>query len=170
MSAQLSVAGEAILLREDRDGSRDAALVLNRPTQFNALSAEMLSALQAALDAIKDDDTVRCVVLATSGKAFCAGHDLKADARQSAPGLLRNSVRPMQPRHAVHRRSPGPRHRPCSRHGDGRRLPARRHCDLAVASESATFAVSGINVGLFCSTPAVALSRNVSPSMPSTCW
>jgi enoyl-CoA hydratase/carnithine racemase len=161
MSAQLSVAGEAILLREDRDGV--VTLVLNRPAQFNALSAEMLSALQAALDAIKDDDTVRCVVLAASGKAFCAGHDLKqmrANPRQDYyETLFAQCSRVMQsivdlPVPVIARV-----------HGmataAGCQLVAT--CDLAVASESATFAVSGINVGLFCSTPAVALSRNVAP-------
>lgn len=161
MSAQLSVAGEAILLREDRDGV--VTLVLNRPAQFNALSAEMLSALQAALDAIKDDDTVRCVVLAASGKAFCAGHDLKqmrANPRQYYyETLFAQCSRVMQsivdlPVPVIARV-----------HGmataAGCQLVAT--CDLAVASESATFAVSGINVGLFCSTPAVALSRNVAP-------
>ena len=161
MSAQLSVAGEAILLREDRDGV--VTLVLNRPAQFNALSAEMLSALQAALDAIKDDDTVRCVVLAASGKAFCAGHDLKqmrAKPRQDYyETLFAQCSRVMQsivdlPVPVIARV-----------HGmataAGCQLVAT--CDLAVAAESATFAVSGINVGLFCSTPAVALSRNVAP-------
>ena len=161
MSAQLSVAGEAILLREDRDGV--VTLVLNRPARFNALSEEMLSALQAALDDIKDDDTVRCVVLAASGKAFCAGHDLKqmrANPRQDYyETLFAQCSRVMQsivdlPVPVIARV-----------HGmataAGCQLVAT--CDLAVASESATFAVSGIDVGLFCSTPAVALSRNVAP-------
>jgi enoyl-CoA hydratase/carnithine racemase len=75
MSLQHAPSNETILLREDRDGV--VTLTLNRPAQFNALSEEMLAALQAALDDIAADEGVRCVVLAGAGKAFCAGHDLK---------------------------------------------------------------------------------------------
>jgi len=161
MSAQQAASSNDILLRDERDGV--VTLTLNRPAQFNALSEEMLTALQDALDGLKEDDTVRCVVLAASGKAFCAGHDLKQ---------MRSN-----PRHEYYQAL----FAQCSRVMQGIvDLPvpviARVHgmataagcqlvatCDLAVATESATFAVSGINVGLFCSTPAVALSRNVAP-------
>ncbi|UVF20898.1 enoyl-CoA hydratase [Microvirga terrae] len=161
MDAQNALAEDKVLLREDRDGV--ATLTLNRPAQFNALSEEMLAALQAALDDLKEDEAVRCVVLAAAGKAFCAGHDLKqmrANPRQDYyERLFAQCSRVMQgivnlPVPVIARV-----------HGmataAGCQLVAS--CDLAVAAESATFAVSGINVGLFCSTPAVALSRNVSP-------
>jgi enoyl-CoA hydratase/carnithine racemase len=161
MSLAPAAANEDILLRDEQDGV--VTLTLNRPAQFNALSEEMLSALQAALDDLKEDERVRCVVLAASGKAFCAGHDLKqmrANPRQDYyEALFAQCSRVMQgivnlPVPVIARV-----------HGmataAGCQLVAS--CDLAVAAESATFAVSGINVGLFCSTPAVALSRNVSP-------
>ncbi|MBA1156287.1 enoyl-CoA hydratase [Microvirga mediterraneensis] len=161
MSAQQAVSSPDILLRDERDGV--VMLTLNRPAQFNALSEDMLSALQQALNTLKEDETVRCVVLAASGKAFCAGHDLKqmrANPRQEYyQALFAQCSRVMQgivdlPVPVIARV-----------HGmataAGCQLVAS--CDLAVAAESATFAVSGINVGLFCSTPAVALSRNVSP-------
>ncbi|MGO4526479.1 enoyl-CoA hydratase [Microvirga sp. 2MCAF35] len=161
MSAQQAISGDDILLRAERDGV--VTLTLNRPARFNALSEDMLTALQEALDELKDDDAVRCVVLAASGKAFCAGHDLKqmrANPRQEYyQALFAQCSRVMQgivdlPVPVIARV-----------HGmataAGCQLVAS--CDLAVAAESATFAVSGINVGLFCSTPAVALSRNVSP-------
>ena len=161
MSLQYAASNDNILLREDLDGV--VTLTLNRPAQFNALSEEMLAALQSALDDLAADESVRCVVLAASGRAFCAGHDLKqmrANPRQDYyEALFAGCSRVMQgivnlPVPVIARV-----------HGmataAGCQLVAS--CDLAVAAESATFAVSGINVGLFCSTPAVALSRNVSP-------
>jgi enoyl-CoA hydratase/carnithine racemase len=161
MSAQQALSDGDILLRDEREGV--VTLTLNRPAQFNALSEEMLSALGAALDDLKEGDSVRCVVLAASGRAFCAGHDLKqmrANPRQDYyEALFAQCSRVMQgivdlPVPVIARV-----------HGmataAGCQLVAS--CDLAVAAESATFAVSGINVGLFCSTPAVALSRNVAP-------
>ncbi|WP_262268126.1 enoyl-CoA hydratase [Microvirga yunnanensis] len=161
MDAHNALAEDKVLLREDRDGV--ATLTLNRPAQFNALSEEMLSALERALAGLKEDDAVRCVVLAAAGRAFCAGHDLKqmrANPRQDYyERLFAQCSRVMQgivslPVPVIARV-----------HGmataAGCQLVAS--CDLAVAADSATFAVSGINVGLFCSTPAVALSRNVSP-------
>ncbi|GEO17144.1 enoyl-CoA hydratase [Microvirga aerophila] len=161
MSLQYAASNDNILLREDLDGV--VTLTLNRPAQFNALSEEMLAALQSALDDLAADESVRCVVLAAAGRAFCAGHDLKqmrANPRQDYyEALFAGCSRVMQgivnlPVPVIARV-----------HGmataAGCQLVAS--CDLAVAAESATFAVSGINVGLFCSTPAVALSRNVSP-------
>ncbi len=148
-----------ILLREDRDGV--AWLTLNRPQQYNALSEAMLARLQDEVDAIENDASVRVVVLGAAGKAFCAGHDLKEMRANPDKGYQR----------ALFQR--------CSRFMLSLlRLPqpviARVHgtataagcqvvatCDLAVASDNARFAVSGINVGLFCSTPSVALARNL---------
>ncbi|MDQ4134576.1 MAG: enoyl-CoA hydratase [Pseudomonadota bacterium] len=152
---------EGILLREDRGGI--VTLTLNRPAKFNALSEEMLAALQAVLDDIAGDEGVRCVVLGAAGRAFCAGHYLKemrANHRQDYhEALFAKCSRVMQsivelPVPVIARV-----------HGlataAGCQIVAT--CDLAVAAESATFAVSGINVGLFCSTPAVALSRAMLP-------
>jgi enoyl-CoA hydratase/carnithine racemase len=161
MSLQHAPSNENILLREDRAGV--VTLTLNRPAQFNALSEEMLASLQAALDDIAADEGVRCVVLAGAGKAFCAGHDLKqmqANPRQDYyEALFAGCSRVMQA--IVNLPVPVIARVHGMATAAGCQLVAS--CDLAVAAEGATFAVSGINVGLFCSTPAVALSRNVAP-------
>lgn len=150
---------EPVLLRHDQAGI--SRLTLNRPTHFNALSEALLTALQENLDAIKNDSTIRVVVIAGSGKAFCAGHDLKE--MRSKPNkayyrdLFDRCSRMMQTLSAL------PQPVIASVHGiaaaAGCQLVAA--CDLAVASSDAKFATSGINVGLFCSTPAVPLSRAV---------
>jgi enoyl-CoA hydratase/carnithine racemase len=161
MSLQHAPSNENILLREDRAGV--VTLTLNRPAQFNALSEEMLAGLQTALDDIAADESVRCVVLAGAGRAFCAGHDLKqmrANPRQDYyEALFAGCSRVMQG--VVNLPVPVIARVHGMATAAGCQLVAS--CDLAVAAESATFAVSGINVGLFCSTPAVALSRNVAP-------
>jgi len=136
-------------------------LTLNRPKQFNALSREMLTELLAALERAGANNAVRAVVLAGAGKAFCAGHDLKEmranctlEFQRDLFALCTRVMRTIMtlPFPVIARV-----------HGiataAGCQLVAT--CDLAVASRSARFAVSGITVGLFCSTPAVALSRNV---------
>ncbi len=145
----------------DRDARGVVRLTLNRPRQFNALSEEMLAALQAELDAIAADPQARVVVIAGQGKAFCAGHDLKQmRANPSQEYYEELFARCSQVMLAIQRM---PQPVIARVHGiataAGCQLVAM--CDLAVASEDAKFAVSGINVGLFCSTPAVALSRNV---------
>lgn len=149
-----------IVLREDLRGV--ATLWLNRPAQFNALSEAMLDALHEQLDALAADPQVRCVVIGAKGKAFCAGHDLREMRGKPElayyQALFSRCSRVMQAIQAL----PVP---VIARvHGlataAGCQLVAS--CDLAIASRSASFAVSGINVGLFCSTPSVALSRNVS--------
>jgi enoyl-CoA hydratase/carnithine racemase len=157
----VSIASDVAPLVLDRREGPVAFLTLNRPAQYNALSEEMLAALERRLNALSTDASARVVVLGGSGKAFCAGHDLKQ--MKAKPDL------------AYYRRLFGD----CSRvmmriqslpqpviarvHGTataaGCQLVAA--CDLAVASDQARFAVSGINVGLFCATPSVPLSRNV---------
>ncbi len=136
-------------------------LTLNRPSQFNAMTEELLDALLMALDHIAAKDSVRVVVLAANGKAFCAGHDLRQvrarDELEYQRRLFGRSSEFMQkiislPQPVIARV-----------HGmataAGCQLVAG--CDLAVASTTATFAVSGVRLGLFCSTPAVPLLRNV---------
>ncbi len=136
-------------------------LTLNRPGQFNALSEAVLAALQDSLDRAAADDALRCVVLAASGKAFCAGHDLKQmQANRNRDYYLRlfhQCGRLMQS--IVNFPVPVVAKVHGTATAAGCQLVAS--CDLAVAADTAKFAVSGINVGLFCSTPAVALSRNV---------
>ncbi len=155
-----SASPSPVLLRDDADGV--ATLTLNRPNAFNALSGALLDALLAETAALKEDTSVRVVVLAGAGKAFCAGHDLKemrADSSEPAmqalfakcADVMLGLVRLPQPVIArVHGIATAA----------GCQLVAM--CDLAVAAEEARFATSGIKVGLFCSTPAVALSRNLS--------
>lgn len=154
-----AVATEDLLLRHDAKGI--ATLTLNRPKQYNALSEELLTALQSTLEAIEQDQSVRVVVIAGSGPAFCAGHDLKqmrANPRKDyydalfaqCSAVMQTISRIPQPVIArVHGIATAA----------GCQLVAQ--CDLAVASDNAKFAVSGINVGLFCSTPSVPLGRNL---------
>lgn len=150
---------ESLLLRDDQDGI--VTLTLNRPAQFNALSTELLDALQAELDKVGADGTARVVVIAGAGKAFCAGHDLKQMRANHDKGYMQQLFRQCARFMTTITELPQP---VIARvHGiataAGCQLVAS--CDLAVAADVAKFAVSGINVGLFCSTPAVALSRNL---------
>ena len=151
----------ALVLRTP-DGRGVVRLTLNRPQAFNALSEGMIAALQAELDAVARDDAARVVVIAAAGKAFCAGHDLKemraapslayyetlfADCTRMMLAIQRLPVPVLARVHGIATAA-------------GCQLVAM--CDLAVASRDAKFAVSGVNYGLFCSTPGVALSRNLS--------
>ena len=138
-----------------------ATLTLNRPRQYNALSEDMLVALQEALDDIAEDDTVRVVVIASNGKAFCAGHDLKemrsSEDRAFHQALFDRCGALMQTINQL----PQPVIAKVQGIATAAGCQLVAQCDLAVAAETARFAVSGINVGLFCSTPAVPLSRNM---------
>lgn len=150
---------EEVLLREDAGGI--ATLTLNRPHQYNALSEELLSGLQSALEAIGRDEAVRVVVIAGNGPAFCSGHDLKQMRAKPSKDYYGQLFAQCSSVMTAITRIPQP---VIARvHGiataAGCQLVAQ--CDLAVASDNARFAVSGINVGLFCSTPSVPLTRNV---------
>ena len=136
-------------------------LTLNRPEAFNALSQGMLAALQAELDALAANESVRVVVLAAAGKAFCAGHDLKEMRAQPSlayyQGLFEQCTKVMLGVQSLAA--------PVIAKVQGIATAAGCQlvgmCDLAVAARTARFAVSGVNLGLFCSTPSVALSRNL---------
>lgn len=139
-----------------------ATLTLNRPQQYNALSSALIDDLQAALDAIGTDQSVRVVVLAGVGKAFCAGHDLKELRGHPDPAFARDVFERCARLMVGLTRLPQPI---IARvHGfafaAGCQLVAQ--CDLAVASSNAQFATSGVKFGLFCNTPGVGLARNVS--------
>ncbi|NOR02367.1 enoyl-CoA hydratase [Mycolicibacterium fortuitum] len=149
------------LLLQDRDDRGVVTLTLNRPQAFNALSEAMLTALGEAVDALAEDNSVRAVVLGASGKAFCAGHDLKEMRAEPSLAYYERLFEQCTKVMLSVQRLPVP---VIARvHGlataAGCQLVAM--CDLAVAGDDARFAVSGVNVGLFCATPAVALSRNV---------
>jgi enoyl-CoA hydratase/carnithine racemase len=153
-------------LLERNDTGAVAHLKMNAPERLNALSDEMIAALQAEFDNLKDDRSIRTVVISGAGKAFCAGHDLKqmTAGRQSEDGgrtyfaglfnrcsAMMLSIRSL-PQPVI-----------AQVHGiataAGCQLVAT--CDLAVAAEDTRFGVNGVNIGLFCSTPMVALSRNI---------
>src|SRR5215212_2987407 len=153
-------AEESILVREDRDGI--CTLVMNRPQQMNLLTGDMLDALQEAFDAIAQDKRVRVVILGASGKGFCAGHDIKEiRALKEMPKieeLFAKCSRMMQtitalPQPVIARVQGAAAAAGCQ-------LVAQ--CDLAVASAAAKFTTPGVTWGFFCSTPGVAVGRNVS--------
>jgi enoyl-CoA hydratase/carnithine racemase len=150
----------ATVLREDDRGV--ATLTLNRPAQYNALDGATLDALGEELDAIAGDSTVRVVVIAGAGRAFCPGHDLKEMLANSNQEFVGDLFRRCCDNMLALQRLPQPVI--AKVHGiataAGCQLVAA--CDLAVASDDARFATSGINFGLFCATPGVAVSRNVS--------
>ena len=149
-----------LMLRAEQGGV--ATLTLNRPTARNALSRPLMAEFQSNLDEIAENDTIKVVVIAGMGQAFCAGHDLKEirsnNRREIFDGLLAQCSQLMTsivrlPKPVI-----------AKVHGiataAGCQLVAS--CDMAIASENATFATPGVNIGLFCSTPMVAVSRAVS--------
>ena len=148
---------------EERDPRGKVTLTMNRPASFNALSEEMLGALQAAFDRLAQDESVRVVVLAAAGKAFSPGHHLKEMIAEPALEYYQRLFAQCSKMMMAIQRLPVP---VIARvHGlataAGCQLVAP--CDLAVASSQASFAVSGVNYGLFCSTPSVPLLRNIAP-------
>ena len=150
------------LVLSTKDERGVVALTLNRPQAFNALSQDMLTALNAEFAAISADESVRAVVLGAAGKAFCAGHDLKEmRADPSLPYYQRLFAQCTQVMLAV-QRLPVPVIARVQGIATAAGCQLVAMCDLAVASRDAKFAVSCVNLGLFCSTPSVALSRNVS--------
>ncbi|MFL2786599.1 MAG: enoyl-CoA hydratase [Paracoccaceae bacterium] len=153
-------------LLERHDTNAIAHLKMNAPEKLNALSEEMLSALQSQFDSLQNDHHIRAVILSGAGKAFCAGHDLKemTAGRQAEDGgkayfteLFQKCARMMTSIQKL------PQPVIAQVHGiataAGCQLVAS--CDMAVAADNTRFGVNGVNIGLFCSTPMVALSRNI---------
>src|SRR5438046_1189031 len=153
--------GEDPLLLRSQDARGVVTLTLNRPHAFNALSEAMLTRLQRELDAIAQDQSVRVVILAAQGKAFCAGHDLKE--MRTAPSLkyYEQLFAQCSEMMLTIQRLPVPVIARVQGIATAAGCQLVAMCDLAVASSTAKFAVSGVNLGLFCSAPGVALSRNV---------
>ena len=165
-TAARSIPNDPVLRRETEDAV--AWLILNRPASRNSLSEELLTALIDALASLGRDTSVRAVVIAAEGPAFCSGHDLRElTARRTDPDggrgfftgiwrlcstMMMSVVELPQPVIACVQGAAS---------AAGCQLVAS--CDLAVAAADATFATPGVNIGLFCSTPMVALSRNVAP-------
>lgn len=160
------MANDDLLRREDRGAV--ARLVMTSPKNFNALSTEMIAALRQALDGIVTDPAVRVVVLAAEGKAFSAGHDLRQmqAARADADGgraayetLFADCAEMMQAIRAL----PQPVIAEVQGIATAAGCQLVASCDLAVAAEGTRFGVNGVDIGLFCSTPMVALTRAIPP-------
>jgi enoyl-CoA hydratase/carnithine racemase len=144
----------------ERDGGI-VKLTLNRGEKFNPLSEEMLTLLQAELDAIAKDATARVVILAANGKAFCAGHDLKQMRASPSAAYYKKLFDQCSKMMLTVQQMPQPVIARVQGIAAAAGCQLVAMCDLAVASQEAKFAVSGINYGLFCSTPSVGLSRNM---------
>ena len=151
---------EALVLNS-RDARGVVTLTLNRPQAFNSLSQGLLAALQAELDRLKNDAAVRVVVLAAAGKAFCAGHDLKEMRAEPSLAYYQALFDQCAQMMLSIQRLPVPVIAQVQGIATAAGCQLVAMCDLAVAASSAKFAVSGVNLGLFCSTPSVALSRNL---------
>lgn len=155
----LQSTSDSLVLFEQRDGI--AWVKMNRPSQFNALSSDMMTALQGAFERADADPSVRAVVLTGDGKAFCAGHDLR-EMTSNPQGEFYQRLFDQCSRMMLTIQSMG---KPVIARVQGIATAAGCQlvamCDLAVASSDSRFAVSGVNLGLFCSTPSVPLSRNL---------
>ena len=153
-------AEEPVVLRH-QDTRGVVTLTLNRPQAFNALSEVVLAALQRDLDVIAKDESVRVIVLAAEGKAFCAGHDLKEMRKKPSLDYYERLFAQCSQMMLSVQRLPVPVIARVQGIATAAGCQLVAMCDLAVASRTARFAVSGVNLGLFCSAPGVALSRNV---------
>jgi enoyl-CoA hydratase/carnithine racemase len=145
---------------QEREGGI-VKLTLNRGEKFNPLSEEMLAALQTELDTIAKDATARLVVLAAKGKAFCAGHDLKQMRASPSAAYYKKLFDQCSKMMLTIQQMPQPVVARVQGIAAAAGCQLVAMCDLAVASTESKFAVSGINYGLFCSTPSVGLSRNL---------
>ena len=150
---------EPVLLR--RDEGRVAILTLNRPHAMNALSGELIDALQAEFDKLAKDKEIRCVVIEAKGRAFSSGHDLREVASSLDYGFHHDLLTRCSAMMLSIRRLPQPVIAKVQTIATAAGCQLVAACDLAVASSEATFATSGINNGLFCGTPSVPLGRNV---------
>jgi enoyl-CoA hydratase/carnithine racemase len=146
----------------DQDARGVVTLTLNRPQAFNALSESVLAALQQALDGVAHDPRARVLVIAASGRAFCAGHDLKEMRLAPSLGYYNQLFGQCGRVMMGVQKLPVPVIARVQGIATAAGCQLVAMCDLAVASSDARFAVSGVNLGLFCSTPSVALSRNLS--------
>lgn len=149
------------LVMSERDSRGVLTLTLQRPHAFNALSEGLLSELQSELHTLRRDDSLRVVVLAAAGKAYCAGHDLKEMRASPSIEYYRSLFALCTDVMLSIRRLPVPVIAKVQGLATAAGCQLVAQCDLAIASSEARFAVSGIDLGLFCSTPSVPLSRNV---------
>jgi enoyl-CoA hydratase/carnithine racemase len=146
---------------KEQDDRGVVRLTLNRAQSFNALSHDMLAALHESIEAIQHDENARVVILATSGKAFCAGHDLVEMRANPSQAFYEKLFAQCSQLMLAIRSLPVPVIAQVNGVATAAGCQLVAMCDLAVATDHSRFAVSGVNLGLFCSTPSVALSRNV---------
>jgi enoyl-CoA hydratase/carnithine racemase len=163
VSAPTTVATDEPILLRSSDARGVVSLTLNRPHAFNALSEAMLTALQREFDAIAQDESVRVVIVAAEGKAFCAGHDLKEMRAEPSLEYYEQLFTQCSEMMLSIQCLPVPVIARVQGIATAAGCQLVAMCDLAVASSAAKFAVSGVNLGLFCSAPGVALSRNILP-------
>lgn len=149
------------LVQSNQDERGVVRITLTDPQRFNALSAEMLAALQAALDTVAKDEQARVVVLAAEGKAFCAGHNLKDMAAHTEQAYYQQLFAQCSRMMLSIQKLPVPVIARVQGIATAAGCQLVAQCDLAVASSEARFATSGIQYGLFCSTPSVPLVRNM---------
>jgi enoyl-CoA hydratase/carnithine racemase len=150
-------------LIEKRDERGVVTLTMNRAASFNALSEEMLGALQTALDRVAADDSARVLVLGAAGKAFCPGHNLKEMIATPTLDYYQRLFAQCSRMMLSIQKLPVPVIARVNGIATAAGCQLVAQCDLAVASSTASFAVSGVNFGLFCSTPSVPLLRNIAP-------
>lgn len=144
-----------------KDARGVVTLTLNRPQAYNALSEALLEALLAALQRVAGDERARVVVIAAAGRAFCAGHDLKEMRAAPSQGYYERLFALCARMMMAIQQLPVPALARVQGTATAAGCQLVAMCDLAVAARDAKFAVSGVNLGLFCSTPSVALSRNL---------
>jgi enoyl-CoA hydratase/carnithine racemase len=149
------------LVLHETDARGVVTLTLNRPEAFNALSEGLLESLQASLDRVAADERARVVVIAAAGKAFCAGHDLKEMRAEPSQGYYERLFAQCGRMMMTIQKLPVPVVARVQGIATAAGCQLVAMCDLAVAARGTKFAVSGVNLGLFCSTPSVALSRNL---------
>jgi len=150
-----------VLLRSD-DARGVTTLTLNRPLAFNALNEALLTVLQSQLDQLAKEPTLRVLIMAANGRAFCAGHDLKEIRAEPALGYYQQLFAQCGRMMMSLQRLPVPVIAKVQGMATAAGCQLVAQCDLAVAASDARFAASGVNLGLFCATPSVALSRNLS--------
>lgn len=161
MNTAATLTDTSLPVLHTRDERGVHSLVLNRPATFNALSEEMLAALQSALDAVARDDSARVVVIAAQGKAFCAGHNLKEMRAQPELAYYQKLFAHCTRMMLSIQRLPVPVIARVHALATAAGCQLVAQSDLAVAASSASFGVNGIDVGLFCATPSVPLVRNM---------
>ncbi len=159
MHAKVKQAPDAVVLSQKKNGV--ATVTLNRPKQYNAMSSEVLNQLDGVLKQLAKDESIRVVVLAANGPAYCSGHDLKEMMANRTPQFIGDLFDRCSQVMLTLQDLPQPVIARVQGIATAAGCQLVAQCDMAVASTDAKFATSGINLGLFCATPGVPVSRNI---------